>query len=236
MAGVTGASRVPVPIVALDVHDWTAAESLVRLLGDDCDFYKVGSELFTASGPECVTALRKLGKEVFLDLKFHDIPATVRGAVRGAANLGASLITVHASGGRAMLERAVEAAGSSCRVLAVTVLTSLDGRALGEVWGRPAPAVEDEVLRFADLARASGVHGLVCSGQEAAAVRAAHGDALALLVPGVRLAGSATDDQTRVVSPADASRAGATWIVLGRTVTVATDPRRALKRVREEMR
>ena len=235
MAGVSGARVAPIPIVALDVPSWSDAASLVQRLGDGCDFYKVGSELFTAAGPSCVTALREGGKSVFLDLKFHDIPATVRGAVRSAADLGASLVTVHASGGRAMLERAVDAAGARCRVLAVTVLTSLDGPALGDAWGRPVAAVEEEVLRLAALARAAGAHGLVCSGREAGAVRAEHGDSLALLVPGIRLAGSATDDQARVVTPADAARAGATWIVLGRTVTAAADPRTALKRVQQEL-
>lgn len=224
-----------IPIVALDVASWRAAAAIVRALGDGCDFYKVGSELFTAEGPAAVSALRQMQKEVFLDLKFHDIPATVHGAVRSAASLGASLVTVHAAGGRAMLERAVDAAGTHCRVLAVTVLTSVDAPALGEAWGRSAPVVADEVLRLATLARSAGVHGLVCSGQEAASIRAAHGDALALLVPGVRLAGSSSDDQVRVVTPAQAAAAGATWVVLGRTVTAATDPRQALDRARSEL-
>ena len=232
MADVTvaPASRA-IPIVALDVPALAPAMALVERLGERCRFYKVGLELFTAAGPEIVHRLRDRGAEVFLDLKFHDIPNTVRGGVRSAAALGATLVTVHASGGRAMLEAAVEGAGDGCTVLAVSVLTSMDGAALGEAWGRPGVAPGDEVLRLAALARASGVPGLVCSGEEAPLVAAAHGDALRLLVPGIRLAGGDRHDQTRVVTPAEAQARGARWIILGRAVTADADPAAAMQRV-----
>ena len=224
-----------IPIVALDVPAPAAALALVDRLGASCRFYKVGMELFTAAGPDVVRAIRDRGADVFLDLKFHDIPNTVRGGVRSAAAMGARLVTVHASGGRAMLEAAVEGAGEACTVLAVSVLTSMDSAALGEAWGRPGVAAADEVLRLAALARASGVPGLVCSGEEAARVHAEHGAALALLVPGIRLAGGERHDQTRVVTPAEAQARGARWIILGRAVTGAADPEAAMARVAAEL-
>src|SRR5690606_28489286 len=145
-----------------------------------------GSELFTAAGPAVVAWLRSAGCDVFLDLKFHDIPATMRGAARSAAALDVRLLTVHASAGAGGVSAAVEGAGERCGVLAVTVLTSFDAPGLGAAWGRtPAPVVEAEVLRLAGLAAAAGAHGIVCSGAEAAAVRARHGDRLAPLVPGI---------------------------------------------------
>lgn len=228
-------SERTIPIVALDVPDGTRALAMVERLGDRCRFYKVGLELFTAAGPDVVARVRATGARVFLDMKYHDIPNTVRGAVRSAASLGASLVTVHASGGRAMLEAAVEGAGDQCQVLAVSVLTSMDGAALGEVWGREGVSARAEVLRLAGLARSSGAPGLVCSGEEAAEVRAAHGDALALLVPGIRLAGGDRHDQSRVVTPAEAQARGARWIILGRAVTGADDPLAAMQRVSEEL-
>lgn len=226
---------IPVPIVALDVPSSAEAGALIARLGDECRFYKVGSELFTAEGPEVVAMVRDAGAEVFLDLKVHDIPNTVRAAARSAARLGVSLVTVHAAGGRAMMEAGVEGAGDRCRVLAVTVLTSHTAGSLAECWGRPEVTVLDEVLRLARLARESGAWGVVCSGQEAAAVRAIEGAALGLLVPGVRLAGGAAHDQARVVTPAEAAAAGASYVVLGRAVTEADDPRAALRQVRREL-
>ncbi|HEY5219973.1 MAG TPA: orotidine-5'-phosphate decarboxylase, partial [Gemmatimonadaceae bacterium] len=157
------------PIVALDVPRAADALALVERLHGLCKFYKVGLELFAAEGPRVVAAVRECGADVFLDLKLHDIPNTVRGAVIGAASHGARLITVHAAGGRAMLEAAQEAAAKSggCEILAVTVLTSLDGAALAGAWGRDAATldVEAEVLRMAALAAEAGLHGVVCSGR-----------------------------------------------------------------------
>ncbi|HKT07999.1 MAG TPA: orotidine-5'-phosphate decarboxylase [Gemmatimonadaceae bacterium] len=228
-------------IIALDVPGAADAVALVDRLGEACDFVKVGSELFTAAGPDVIAAVRRrrgatgADRDVFLDLKLHDIPNTVRGAAQRASALGARLLTVHASGGRAMLEAAVEGAGADCGVLAVTVLTSLDAAGLGEAWGRQVSDIEAEVLRLADLAQAAGARGVVCSGIEAAAVRARHGDALEILVPGVRLAGGGAHDQKRVVTPGGAAAAGATYVVVGRTVTQDADPRGALARVRAEL-
>lgn len=219
-------------IVALDVPDAERASELLAQLGPEADFVKVGSELFTSAGPALVTRLRAQRRDVFLDLKWHDIPTTVRNAARAAAKLDVRLVTAHASGGRAMLDAAVEGAGNSCGVLAVTVLTSLDAASLGEAWGRPIARMVDEVMRLAELARAAGAHGIVCSGAEAAAVRAVYGDTLRLLIPGIRLAGGVEHDQARVVTPEIAVAAGASYLVLGRAVTAAVDPAAALAAVR----
>jgi len=226
------------PIVALDFGSADDALALARRLGDSCRFYKVGSELFTAAGPSVVHALLEDGADVFLDLKFHDIPNTVAGSVRSAATLGVRLLTVHASGGAAMLRAAQEAAsaaGGRCNLLAVTVLTSFDEAALAATWGRESVEVEREVVRLAGDAAAAGLHGVVCSGAEAAAVRATYGDRLALLVPGIRLAGGSSHDQRRVMTPAAAQAAGARYLILGRAVTAAADPRRAMTTVLAEL-
>jgi len=231
-----------VPIVALDYPDADAALAMARRLGERCRFYKVGSELFTAAGPAIVRALREeQGADVFLDLKFHDIPNTVAGAVRSAARLGARLLTVHASGGGPMLlaarRAAEEMSGDRCGILAVTILTSLDAGVLGAAWGRSdALEMEREVLRLADLAAASGLHGIVCSGAEVGAIRARFGDRLAPLVPGIRLAGGDAHDQARVMTPAAAQRAGARYLILGRAVTADADPIGAMDRVLSELR
>jgi orotidine-5'-phosphate decarboxylase len=225
------AELTPRVIVALDVPSQREADALAARLGERCDFYKVGSQLFTAAGPGVVRGLRERGKDVFLDLKVHDIPNTVRGAARSAAALGASLLTVHATGGVAMMEAAVEGAGDGCRVLAVTVLTSHDAAGLGRVWDRDIANVQDEVIRLAGLARSAGVAGIVCSGSEAAAVRQCYGTSLELLIPGIRLPGGPAHDQARVVTPAQAVAAGASYLVLGRAVTQASDPAAAMLEV-----
>ena len=230
---MTAAVRRARAIVALDTPTLPQALGLADSLGPTCDFYKVGSELFTAAGPGAVTALRERGCDVFLDLKFHDIPNTVRGAVRSASRAGAALVTVHASGGADMLRAAVDEAGDRCGVLAVTVLTSLDAPALSQAWGRSVAAIEDEVLRLAEVARSAGAHGIVCAAREAASVRAQHGDALRLLVPGIRLEGGAAHDQARTASPGEALAAGASYLVLGRAVTAAEDPRAVMHRVQQ---
>ena len=220
------------PIVALDVATSGEAIALARQLREDCHFFKVGSELFTAAGPAIVRELReRLGADVFLDLKLHDIPNTVAAAVRASVALGARLLTVHAAGGRAMLEAAQEAAGSTCGVLGVTILTSHDDASLSDSWGKANANVEDEVLRLAGLCVDAGLPGVVSSGDEVPALQAAFGDQLALLVPGIRLEGEDSHDQRRVITPHGAQRAGARYIVLGRTVTAAADPRIAFRRV-----
>ena len=217
-------STRPIPIVALDFPRADLALAMVERLGDTCKFYKVGGELFTAAGPQVVQALRALGNDVFLDLKLHDIPNTVRGAARSAAAIGAKLLTVHTSGGREMIEAAVEGAGDKCGVLGVTILTSLDAAQLRSAWGRKTLEVYGEVLRLAGDCAAVGAHGVVCSGLEAHKIGAKYGDRLKLLIPGIRAAGARTDDQKRTVTAAEAAKAGATYIVLGRMVTEAKDP------------
>jgi orotidine-5'-phosphate decarboxylase len=222
-------------IVALDYA--TAAEGLamVDALGDACDFYKVGSELFTAEGPALVRSLGDRGAGVFLDLKFHDIPNTMRGSARSAAALGVRLLTVHGSAGEAGIAAAVEGAGGRCDVLAVTVLTSLDAGALASVWGRDQVAVEEEVLRLAAITAEAGARGVVCSGREATAVKRQFGNRLAVLVPGVRPAGTAAHDQARVVTPRQAAEAGADYVVVGRAVTQASHPGPAAEAIRREL-
>jgi orotidine-5'-phosphate decarboxylase len=222
------------PIVALDVPSADAAMRVVESLGDRCRFYKIGSELFTAAGPGIVTRVRDAGCDVFLDLKLYDIPNTVRGAARSAAGLGVRLLTVHASGGVPMIEAAVEGGGDATSILAVTVLTSFDDASLREASGRGDVIASDEVARLAELAVRGRAHGVVCSGAEAAAVRSKFG-ALAILVPGIRMAGSALHDQRRVVTPAEASAAGARYIVVGRAVTAAPDPREAMDDVMSQL-
>jgi orotidine-5'-phosphate decarboxylase len=224
-----------IPIVALDFPDAERALTLVQTLDERCRFYKVGSELFTASGADTIQWLRDTGCDVFLDLKFHDIPNTVAGAMRNVAAMGVRLATVHASGGLKMMQAAVDAAGPNCGVLAVTILTSLNDAQLGEAWGRDRVDVENEVLRLAELARSAGCHGIVCSGQEAEAVRSRHGSALKLLVPGIRLKGDSAGDQSRVVTPSEAAASGATYIVVGRSVTSAPNPREAMAAVNREV-
>jgi orotidine-5'-phosphate decarboxylase len=225
------------PIVALDVPSYDEALRVVRTLGDAADFYKVGLELYAADGPRVVRWLREQGKDVFVDLKAYDIPNTVRGVARSVAALGASLLTVHAIGGAAMLQAAVEGAGAQdgtgCGILAVTVLTSFDAAGYAAATGHAAVDVAAEVERLAGLAAGAGAHGVVCSGHEAAAVRARYGGVgLRTLVPGVRLAGGATHDQARVSTPAAVASAGASYLVMGRAVTGAADPAAAMAAVR----
>jgi len=229
------AEMTTTPIVALDVASADDALRIVASLGARCRFYKIGSELFTAAGPSVVGRVRDTGADVFLDLKLHDIPNTVRGAVRAAASLGVRLLTVHAIGGRAMLEAAAEAAGEQVGILTVTVLTSFDDAALAEATGRQGVRVADEVARLASLADGARVHGVVCAGSEAAMVRERFHGRLAVLVPGIRLAGGVAHDQRRVVTPGEAAGAGARYIVVGRAVTAAPDPGRAMDAVAAEL-
>jgi len=226
------------PIVALDVGSLGAALSLVERLeaAAGARFFKVGSELFTRAGPEIVSALRARRCDVFLDLKFHDIPNTVAGAVAAAVDMGVTMTTVHAAGGPAMLRAAAGAATPDCLVLAVSILTSLDAQAVSTIWGRSQVSLETEVLRLARMAADAGLRGLVCSGQEAILVREQLGSRLELVVPGIRFADAGTDDQARVVTPAQAVRAGVDYIVVGRAVTAAKDPVAAFERLSGELR
>ena len=230
MANVT-----TIPIVALDYATADDALRLVDTLSDRCRFYKVGSELFTAAGPAIVHRVRDAGADVFLDLKFHDIPNTVRGAARSAAKLGVRLLTVHAGGGLEMLRAAKDGAGDDVGVLAVTVLTSFDDTSLSRAAGRVGLTASEEAVRLAGVAAESGVHGIVCAGTDVPTVREKFGDRLALLVPGIRLSGGAAHDQRRVVTPAEAARMGVTYIVVGRAVTAASDPRAAMAAVLDNL-
>ena len=215
-------------IVALDVTALDAALALVERLGGAATRFKVGLELFCAEGPRAVEAVRARGGRVFLDLKLHDIPETVRRAARAAATSGAELLTVHAGGGAAMLEAAVAGAaeGGGARVLAVTVLTSLDLADLAAV-GTVAASVEALVVQRALLAQKAGCAGVVASVHEARAVRAAVGPGFLIVTPGVRPAGGERADQKRVATAAEAVAAGADAVVVGRPIRDAADPRAA---------
>ena len=212
-------------IVALDVSSAAAAQKIVAAVGDSAFSYKVGMQLYTAEGPQIVRDLVAAGRRVFLDLKYHDIPNTVGAAVREAAKLGVSMLTVHASGGGKMLRAATEAADSvnaGLMVLAVTVLTSLDDNELDKLGVRGR--VQDQVLRLAALAIANGCRGVVASAREASELRSQLDGDFAIVIPGVRPAGAEAGDQARVATPAEAIAAGATHIVVGRPITTAADP------------
>ncbi len=222
-------------ITALDVPDADRALALAAALGPAGGFVKVGLELFSAAGPPVVTALRGLGRDVFLDLKYHDIPNTVASAARQAARLGASLCTIHAANGRAALEAAAAALaeappgpdGRRPALLAVTVLTSLSAADLEEV----APGggtLADRVARLATLAWESGCDGLVCSAADLPDLRRVVGPGPLVVTPGIRLAAGTADDQKRIATPRQAADAGADFLVIGRPVTGAADPAAAL--------
>jgi orotidine-5'-phosphate decarboxylase len=211
-------------IVALDVSTAAAAQKIVAAVGDSALTYKVGMQLYTAEGPQVVRDLVASGRRVFLDLKYHDIPNTVSGAVRAAAQLGATMLTVHASGGGKMLRAAVDAArtASGLIVLAVTVLTSMEESDLEKIGIRGTVAAS--VIRLATIALASGCQGVVTSAREAVSLRAELGNDFAIVVPGVRPAGMGHGDQVRVATPAEAIAAGASHIVVGRPIIEAADP------------
>ena len=223
-------------IVALDYAGAASAMTLVTRLDPALCRVKVGKELFTAAGPELVRVLTARGFEVFLDLKFHDIPNTVAAACRAAAGLGVWMLNVHASGGRRMLSAAHEALADLPQrplLIAVTVLTSMSAEDLNETGVAGVPA--DQVLRLARLTQACKLDGVVCSAQEAALLRADLGADFRLVTPGIRPAGSEAGDQRRVMTPAEALRAGATDLVIGRPITGAADPLAALKQIQSDI-
>jgi orotidine-5'-phosphate decarboxylase len=215
-------------IVALDLPSATAAFDLVDELQGLCRWFKVGMELYYAAGSSIVTHLRNRGFDVFLDLKLHDIPNTVAGAVRTVSSTGASLLTIHAAGGEKMMRAAALAASrpDAPRLLAVTVLTSMDAADLSAVGVADTP--ETQVVKLARLAQSAGITGLVCSPQEVTAVRQAVGEDVLLVVPGVRSAGTqGSDDQARVATAAQTIASGASMLVVGRPITQAPDPAKA---------
>ena len=224
-------------IAALDVQTTAEALAVLDRIGDAVGFYKIGMELFTAEGPDVVKAVKAKGKKVFLDLKFHDIPRTVERAVTSAGKMGVDLLTIHASGGKTMIEAAATAAkafGSERpRILAVTVLTSLDATDLADIGvGRP-PAEQVEAL--GRLAVGHGADGLVCSPKEVRRLRETLGPEALLVTPGVRPAGADIGDQKRVATPASAIRDGASYLVIGRPIVQASDPRAAAEAIRLEI-
>ena len=223
-------------IVALDVPTAAAAHKIVAAVGDSARIYKVGMQLYTAEGPQIVRDLVASGRQVFLDLKYHDIPNSVASAVKEAAKLGVRMLSVHASGGGKMLRAAVEAARNtnpSTMVLGVTVLTSLDNRDLEHAGVRGN--VGDQVSRLAALALSNRCAGVIASAQEAAALRVELGDDFLIVTPGVRPAGAGQDDQARIVTPSEAIAAGASYIVVGRPITEAADPATEAREILAQM-
>lgn len=223
-------------IVALDYPEAAPALDLTERLDELCSWYKVGLELYLAEGNAIVHELRQRGYQVFLDLKLHDIPNTVARAVRSVAETGAEMLTVHAAGGPAMLQAAAEAAASvehGPKLLAVTVLTSMDAAQLAATGVSSSPA--EQVLRLAEMASGTGIDGFVTSAEETAAMRRRF-PAATLVIPGIRPAGAAAGDQKRTATPAAALAAGASYLVVGRPITQAADPAAAAREIVEEMR
>jgi len=221
-------------ILALDVPSLAAGEALLDKLEGRVGLVKVGLELYTACGPSAVEAVKRRGLDVFLDLKLHDIPATVAGAVRSARGLGVAMLTVHTGGGAEMIRRAAEEAGDAIRILGVTLLTSLGPEDLPAVsiMGTPGEVVE----RRAVLAATAGCGGVVCSPKEVRAVRAAVGSKVAIVTPGIRPAGAAIGDQKRAATPASAIADGADYLVVGRPIHGESDPAAAAESIVEEIR
>ena len=219
-------------VVALDVAEGPAALALAARLDPALCRVKVGKELFVSAGPAVVESLQRAGFEVFLDLKFHDIPNTVAAACKAAARLGVWMVNVHASGGAAMMQAAREAVSASAKaplLIGVTVLTSLTDAELAAIGWTGTAA--DNVMRLARLAQANGLDGVVCSAQEAGLLRERLGPAFVSVTPGIRLPGGEAGDQSRVVTPVDAARAGAHYLVIGRPVTQAADPAATLRAI-----
>ena len=223
-------------IVALDYPEAAPALDLVARLEPALCRLKVGKELFTAAGPQLVEQLVQRGFEVFLDLKFHDIPNTVAQACKAASALGVWMVNVHALGGRRMMEAAREAVAQAAKppkLIAVTVLTSMAQEDLAELGIAATPA--ELVLRLATLARDSGLDGAVCSAQEAALLRRACGSEFCLVTPGIRPADATADDQSRIMTPRAALKAGSSYLVIGRPITRAADPLRALQEISQQI-
>lgn len=223
-------------IVALDVPDAASAIHLVNELESTCQWFKVGLELFVAAGPAVIEPIVARGHFIFLDLKLHDIPNTVAGAVRSAAALGVQMLTLHAAGGPAMLVAAREALADvpdAPELLAVTVLTSMDTTQLNKIGSDRTPA--EQVKLLARMGLDAGIRGFVCSPQEVASLRELTGPRGVLVIPGIRPAGAAIGDQKRIASPADALRQGASYLVVGRPITQAPDPARAAETILAEM-
>ena len=234
MLGLCSVDRL---FCAVDTADLDEALLLAELLSGEVGAIKLGKEFFTAHGPKGVAKVAEFGHKIFLDLKYHDIPNTVAGAVRAAAKMKCAVLTVHASGGFSMLQAATQAAVEEARiglkVLAVTVLTSLDETDLKAV-GQGVP-ISDQVQRLARLAKSAGVQGLVCSPLELKVLKEEFDDSLILVVPGVRITKTSVHDQKRVMTPGEAVRAGADHVVIGRPITLSDDPVGAVRRIIDEI-
>jgi orotidine-5'-phosphate decarboxylase len=221
-------------IVPLDVPTPSAARNLINAIAGTVGFFKIGNQLFTASGPAIVREVLDSGSKVFLDLKYHDIPNTVRHAVESACALGVDMLTVHLSGGRAMCEAAVVGRGlSTTLVLGVTVLTSMTDDALSEIGFRGT--VQDEVLLLAELAKNVGITGLVASPQELSILKNSYGSLFTTVIPGIRPAWSESGDQKRILTPKQAVDAGADYLVIGRPITASSNPKDAVKRIIDDL-
>lgn len=228
-------------IVALDVSTMDAMKEIVTSLGDAVSFYKVGMELFYAEGEQTVRYLQEQNKQVFLDLKLHDIPNTVAHGVSSLTRLGANLITMHGQGGPVMMKAAVQAARETAeqlgveraKLLAITVLTSFDDEAWTSTGGQLP--ISDQVIRLAKLAKECGMDGVVCSALEAKMIREACGDDFLIVTPGIRPSFAATNDQKRIATPASALQDGASRLVIGRPITQDENPREAVRLIIEEM-
>lgn len=221
-------------ISALDLPELAQALAMVDRIGPQVEWYKVGKQLFTHYGPQVLQELKARKKKVFLDMKYHDIPNTVANAIRSGALIGGDIIDVHAFGGPAMLEAAAQAMKETgARVIAVTVLTSMDQAQLEAVGVHASP--QEQVLRLAKLARQAGLSGVVCSALELPLLRKELGEEFLTVVPGIRPAGAAAGDQKRIMTPRQAQEAGADFIVVGRPILAAPDPAEAAAKILQEL-
>ncbi len=223
-------------IVALDLPSAREALRLVEDLGEAADYFKVGVQLFTREGPSLVRELKDRDKRVFLDLKYHDIPHTVARAVESAAELGIDMLTLHASGGSAMMRAARDAIGlEGPTLVGVTLLTSFSGSDIEEVWDKELRSIRDDVARLAALAAEAGLDGVVSSALEVEAVKRRHGSDFLVVTPAIRPAGAQAGDQARTATPAEAVRVGADYLVIGRPIHAADDPRKAFEQILQEV-
>lgn len=223
-------------IVALDLPTAEDALGLVDRLGEPADYYKVGAQLFTRAGPPLIQDLKDRGKKVFLDLKYHDIPHTVARAVEAAAELGVDMLTIHASGGEAMMRAARDAVGDDGPTLVgVTLLTSFTAADVEQVWDKELRSLRDEVARLSGLAAEAGLDGVVSSALEVEALKRKHGGDFVVVTPGIRPAGEVAGDQVRTATPGEAVRAGADYLVIGRPVHAAADPVAVLASILDEV-
>lgn len=220
-------------IVALDFSNQTEALKLAREISGEVGFFKIGLQLYTAAGPEIVRAVTALGAKVFLDLKLHDIPNTVAGAVKAANALDVQMLTIHLSGGRAMLEAAAAARSPDLMLLGVTVLTSADAATLAETG--VDSTIEEQVQRLAELGTAAGITGLVASPHEVKMLRTRFGPTVKIITPGVRPAWADAGDQKRFMTPREARQNGADYLVIGRPITAHADPGEAVRKILDEL-